>query len=119
MMQLFDQPEPLVSVGNRPSTTIAPQALALMNSPHIRDYAHAFGKQLLSAYKQSPDTAVEQGYQRAIARTPDGQELRSALDFIKAQEELYAAREPSSAVELALADFCQVLFGLNEFVYVD
>ena len=27
MMQLFDQPEPLVSVGNRPSTTIAPQAL--------------------------------------------------------------------------------------------
>ena len=40
MMQLFDQPEPLVSVGGRPSTTIAPQALAFLNSPHVRGYAH-------------------------------------------------------------------------------
>ena len=34
MMQLFDSPEPLVSSGQRPSTTIAPQALMFMNSPY-------------------------------------------------------------------------------------
>jgi hypothetical protein len=119
MMQLFDQPEPLVSVGNRPSTTIAPQALALLNSPQIRDYAHGFARQLVPAYKKSPAAAVKQGYSRAIARSPDDDELRSSLDFLSAQEKSYAAGDQSTAAELALADFCQVLFGLNEFVYVE
>jgi mono/diheme cytochrome c family protein len=119
MMQLFDQPEPLVSVGNRPSTTIAPQALALLNSPQIRDYAHAFARQLMPVYKDSPTAAVKQGYLLSIARSPDDAELRSSLDFLSAQEKSYASGDQSSAAELALADFCQVLFGLNEFVYVE
>ncbi len=119
MMQLFDQPEPLVSVGNRPSTTIAPQALALINSPQIRDYAHAFARQLAPLYRDSPAGAVKQGYSRAIARDPDEQELRSTMEFLAAQKKTYAASDESSAAELALADFCQVLFGLNEFVYVE
>ena len=75
MMQLFDQPEPLVSVGSRPSTTIAPQALAFLNSPHVRGYAHNFAKRLLPAYEKSPADAVKQGYQAAIARQPDDDEL--------------------------------------------
>jgi len=119
MMQLFDQPEPLVSVGNRPSTTIAPQALALLNSPHIRDYAHAFARQLVPVYKESPAAAVKQGYLRAIARGPDEEELHSSLGFLTAQEKSHVTSDQSSAPELALADFCQVLFGLNEFVYVE
>ncbi len=32
-MVAFDAPEPLVSQGSRPTTTVAPQALMLMNSP--------------------------------------------------------------------------------------
>ena len=119
MMQLFDQPEPLVSVGARPSTTIAPQALALLNSPQIRDYAHAFARQLLPSYKQSPESAAKEGYLRAIARGPDEEELRSSLTFLAAQEKSYSVTDQSNAAELALADFCQILFGLNEFVYVE
>jgi hypothetical protein len=119
MMQLFDQPEPLVSVGNRPSTTIAPQALAFLNSPHIRGYAHSFAKRLISEYVKSPEAAVRQGYQAAISREPDDTELASSLAFIADQEKSYAAENQRNTCELALADFCQVLFGLNEFVYVE
>ena len=90
-----------------------------MNSPYIRDYAHAFARQLVSAYKDSPATAVKQGYLRAIARDPDDEELRSSLSFLATQEKSYATDEQSNAAELTLADFCQVLFGLNEFVYVE
>jgi mono/diheme cytochrome c family protein len=119
MMQLFDQPEPLVSVGNRPSTTIAPQALAFLNSPHVRGYAHGFAKRLLSAYEKSPADAVKRGYLSAIGREPDDEELQSTLAFLAAQEKSYAASEKPDSRELALADFCQVLLGLNEFVYVE
>ena len=45
-----------------------------------------------------------------------------ALASLLAQEGLLesaAAAETSDSRERALADFCQVLFGLNEFVYVE
>jgi hypothetical protein len=119
MMQLFDQPEPLVSVGGRPSTTIAPQALAFLNSQYVRGYAHNFAKRLLSAYDKSPADAIRQAYLTAIARAPDDVELSSTLEFIAAQEQAYSASQKPDSRQLALADFCQVLFGLNEFVYVE
>jgi hypothetical protein len=119
MMQLFDQPEPLVSVGGRPSTTIAPQALAFLNSPHVRGYAHAFAKRLIAAKENSPAEAARQAYLIAIGRSPDDEELSSAVAFIAAQEKAYSADHKPDARELSLADFCQVLFGLNEFVYVE
>ena len=37
MMQLFDGPDTLTSMGNRPQTTTAPQALFFMNDPHLRN----------------------------------------------------------------------------------
>ena len=121
MMQLFDQPEPLVSVGGRPSTTIAPQALMFMNNPQVRLYAHNFAKKLLPEYEKSPAEAVKQGYLTAISRQPDDGELADAVAFLEAQQKSHAAvpEKQSQAAELALADFCQVLFGLNEFVYVE
>jgi mono/diheme cytochrome c family protein len=118
MMQLFDQPEPLVSVGGRPSTTIAPQALMFINNPQVRSYAHAFAKQLLEA-KGSPEATVRQAYLQAIAREPDADELNSATAFLAEQGKSYQADGKAQPQELALADFCQVLFGLNEFVYVE
>jgi hypothetical protein len=39
--------------------------------------------------------------------------------FLKEQRSAYTAEKKANAEALALVDFCQVLFGLNEFVYVD
>jgi hypothetical protein len=119
MMQLFDQPEPLVGVGNRPSTTVAPQALALMNSPHVRRHAQAFANQLASTANSSLSQAVERGYLTAVGRAPDSEETSLAVGFIEAQEKSYQASNKPNARTLALADFCQILFELNEFVYVE
>ena len=47
-LQVFDSPEPLASVGLRPSTTIAPQALIFMNNPRVREYAKSFAKKVIS-----------------------------------------------------------------------
>jgi hypothetical protein len=119
MMQIFDSPEPLVSVGDRPSTTIAPQALMFMNNQQVRGYAVSFAERLVTA----PDTgfapAIEQGYLLAIARPPDETERAAALAFLQEQLESYAADGHTNARELALADLCQVLLSLNEFVYID
>jgi uncharacterized membrane protein len=74
---------------------------------------------LLAADERSPADAVRQGYKSAIFREPDEEELAAAVAFLAAQQRRYSADGKSDARELALADFCQVLFGLNEFVYVE
>jgi hypothetical protein len=119
MMQLFDQPEPLVSVGHRPRTTIAPQALALMNSPHIRQAAHAFAARLAPAREEGRAAAIEQAFRIALARPPDQEERAFALAFLEAQEASYARDGQPQPASRALADLCQIFFGLNEFIYLD
>ena len=111
-MQLFDSPEPLVSQGRRPATIIAPQALHFMNNGQVRASAMELARQL----KAQPDTAaaVTLGYQTVLGRAPTSKEQRSIASFIDVQEKSYT----NNGRELALADFVQVLFGLNEFIYV-
>jgi len=128
MMVLFDAPDALSGIAERLSTTIAPQALLLLNNPLVRDCARNFGKRLETGGNSAGDApdnvsnlaaAVERGYRIALARSPSADELADAVDFLKAQLAAYQTAGKTNAHELALADLCQVLLGLNEFVYVE
>jgi len=118
MMQLFDAPEPLVSQGDRPSTTIAPQALMFLNSPQVRSYAQAFARRVTAAAAGDED-AVRVAYRMALARDPTPQELEDSRAFLDGQIASYKADGMANPGELALTDVCQVLFSLNEFVFVE
>jgi len=117
-LQLFDAPEPLVSIGERPTTTIAPQALLLMNSPHVRRYATSFAERLAGLAASSRASAVVVGYLSALSRPPSESELERTIAFVGAQERRHRDDGNEDALNLALADFCQVLWSLNEFIYV-
>jgi len=120
-MQLFDSPEPLVSQGSRPDTIIAPQALLFMNSPHIRRSATRLMEKLQDATgANEPAGGIAQGYRLALGREPTATERGAAVAFFSRQESSYAkaGRDSREARRLALIDFCQVLFGLNEFIYI-
>lgn len=119
-MVAFDLPEPLVSQSARPTTTVAPQALFLMNGPQVRDWARAFAQSIDSpgAAPDNADAAVRAAYARALGRPPGPDELREAVAFVSSQIRSYESAGKPAARSLALTDFCQVLFGLNEFAYV-
>ncbi len=116
MMQVFDAPEPLVSQGSRPSTTVAPQALTLMNSSQVREYAEGMAKRL---GRGEVGAAVNRGFQIALSRAPDAAELRENVAFIVEQMRSYEQDGVKNPRENALADFCQILMSLNEFAYVE
>ena len=118
-MQLFDAPEPLVSVGGRPSTTIAPQALLFMNNPQVRGYAQQLGAKLLPIAEKSWEEAVTLGYRTTVGRAPTAAELADTVAFLERQSASYAKQGKANGKALALADFSQVLMSLNEFVYVE
>jgi hypothetical protein len=99
-MVVFDLPEPLVSQAVRPTTTVAPQALFLMNAPQVREWAKNFAKRLES--EPTPEGKVKRAFLLALGREPNETEMNDSLLFLKAEE---------------LTDFCQVVLGLNEFAY--
>jgi len=120
-MVLFDQPEPLASVGGRPSTTIAPQALHFLNSSQVRQCAEGLARRAeeFSGKQREIAEIIRQAYRLALSRSPGDSELADAEKFIAAQAQSYGQQNKEKSRQQALVDFCQVLLGLNEFVYVE
>jgi hypothetical protein len=119
MLSLYDAPETLTSAGRRNSTTTAPQALLLINSPYIRELAQAFAARISPQSDDDLSTIVTNAFRLALNREPSKSELRAATQFIKAQQKDYEQSNSSKAKSAALADFAQAMFSLNGFIYVD
>ena len=114
LLQLFDAPDAMQSIGNRETSTVAPQALAMLNSEAVRNWAIDLSKRA----KPTPETTVEQGIQSAYeitySRVPTADEQAAMLAFIEHQSE---GREGKA--DTAFEDFCHLLLCANEFIYVD
>lgn len=123
LLQAFDGPDAQASCGRRVATTVAPQALALMNDPFIRRRAEEFARRLAQEGGSETAGRVRLAWLLAFAREPSPSELRSSMEFLEAQLSRRAARTAEAGVvdarHLALADFCQAIFAMNEFIYVD
>lgn len=123
LLQAFDKPDAQQSCARRDNTTVSPQALALMNDPFVRTVATEFATRLRQEGGQQPVDTIRLGYRLALGRSPSDQELTAAEKFLESQRHDRQQRTPQATDEVlqqqSLADFCQVLFSLNEFLYVD
>ena len=117
LMQAFDGPTAQTSCGRRDITTVAPQGLALLNDRFVRLRAEDFARRLKKEAGEEIKAEVRLAWRLAFGRDPLPDELETSFSFIEtqAQRRSRAAR----SAELALADFCQMVFAMNEFVYVD
>ena len=123
LMQAFDGPDAQASCGRRENTTVAPQALALLNDKFVRTRAINFAERVGKEAGDDPAAQARLAWQLALGREPSATELGSGVAFINAQLQERTSRKPDEAKDspqkLALADFCQAIFALNEFIYVD
>ncbi|MFP6738486.1 MAG: DUF1549 and DUF1553 domain-containing protein [Planctomycetota bacterium] len=101
--ETFDVPDAMSSRGVREKTTVATQALLLMNNEFVRKQAEHFARRLEG---KDPRIAVEEAYWLALSRKPTEEEINLSLALINSEGQ-------------SLANFCHVLFTLNEFIYVD
>lgn len=117
MLQMFDAPEAIQSIAVRPSTTVATQALALMNSPFVRQRAEKLAAAIRPKTPELLDKAIEDAYRHTLSRRPTDKESEQMLRFVRSQMDSYG--KMPRAMDLALTDVCQVLMCANEFVFVD
>ena len=123
LLQAFDKPDAQQGCGRRDNTTVAPQALALLNDQFVRDRAFEFADRLLAVSSDDAGRWIDTGYQLALGRPPRDSERKAAVAFLEAQSQRRGQRDAKAASAQvrrdALADLCQTLFSLNEFIYVD
>jgi len=119
MMLSFDAPDALAGLGRRATTTVAPQALTIMNNAQVRAWAVAFAGKVLPDDQVASEAAIQNAHRLALCRELDETELAAAVRFIEAQTAAYSAAGNPTPRRTAMADYCQILFGLNEFAYVE
>ena len=119
LFQAFDRPDLLVGCSRRQNTTVAPQAMALLNDRFVRACAGDFAKRLLAECHDDDEQLVKASFELAFSRPPSGPELESSVAFIRSQSLARQGREETDFRLEAVTDYCQSLFGLNEFIYVD
>ena len=123
LMQAFDGPDAQASCGRRENTTVAPQALALLNDKFVRARAADFAQKVATEAGSNAEAQVSLAWRLALGREPSSDEVESGKDFINAQVRERLIRDQGDpkidTQQLALADFCQAIFALNEFIYVD
>ena len=104
LFETFDQPNLINSCERRNRSTIAPQALLMMNNNFVISEAKIFAERLRREAGDQVKAQVDRAFNLALGRAPLEFERTKALEFIKSTPN-------------GLTEFCQALFNLNEFVY--
>jgi hypothetical protein len=105
---LFDVADPTASVERRTVSTVAPQALFLLNHPFALEQAKAVAKRLGTPERGQEKARIEQAYGLLYGRLPEAAETQIGVAFLS-----------KGALEQAWQDYCHVLLCANEFMYVD
>ena len=119
LVEVFDCPVTVVSSPNRATSTVSPQALALMNNEFVLEQAKFFAERVTTEAGADANKQITRAFQIALHRKPSKQEQEWSLNFLKSQMDGYSQRKHERPDAAALRDFCHALLNLNEFLYVD
>jgi hypothetical protein len=119
LAEVFDCPVTVVSAPSRATSTVSPQALALMNNEFVLGQAKFFADRVTAEAGADVNKQIVRAFQIALNRKPSAQEQEWSLNFLKLQTDGYAKRKEERPETAALRDFCHAIINLNEFLYVD
>jgi hypothetical protein len=105
IFEAFDKPDSNASCPRRNVSTIAPQALLLLNADDSVVAARHLAESIQKQTDSDRHAAIELAYRHILNRKPSADDVRDAEQFLTSDS--------------ALADLCLALFNLNEFVYLD
>ena len=104
MFEAFDQPDMVSSCSRRTRSTVAPQALLLMNNAEVLLQSKHFAQRIAVEAGHDPGAQVDRAFELALSRKPTESERSKALEFV-------------GTTPTGLVDLSQTLFNLNEFLY--
>ena len=100
--ETFDLPDQNITAAYRNTSTVAPQALTLMNNPFVLGQAQLFARRVVEQAPYDVDRQVDLVYRTALARAPAPDEATLARRLV---------------ADGSLEDLTHVVFNLSEFLY--
>ena len=121
MLNAFDAPSMEPNCEQRVSSTVATQSLALLNSEFMREQSVAFAKRVLATAEKPADAAnlVQTAWKLALSNEPSSAELQALEKHYQLQLQEYQAKKVKAPRQEALTSLCHVLFGTNQFLYIE
>jgi hypothetical protein len=121
LLESFDLPPMGPNCVDRPVSTVATQALHLLNDAGIRQLASDFAARVRMEAGEEQSAQIERACRLAWGRGPAADERREALATLAdLQSEWRRQGKPEKeASQLALADYCLALFNSAAFLYID
>lgn len=108
---LFDAANPDSSTEKRVTSTVAPQALLLLNHPWMQDQARHFAERLVREHPEGDAARIERAYHLLFGRKPKDAELSVAQAIVRGADPAVASA--------GWVDLAHVLLCSNEFIYID
>ncbi len=121
VFQAFDFPDPAVVSGQRSSTTVAPQALFMMNGDLMSGSSKQLAARLLTRTGWDDEQRVRAGYDIVYGRPPTQLEIGDWLSFVAQYTAALDGRDVDPATQRLQTwqAVCRVLLSSNEFIYVE
>jgi hypothetical protein len=114
LFEVFDFADINQPIGQRTTSTVAPQALFLMNNPQVIAQART-AAELVLAHASTTQQRVILAYQRSLSREPSSTELKKATDFLEAGA---SGNDSPEDIRDAWARLIQVLWATPEFRFL-
>jgi hypothetical protein len=121
VFQAFDFADPSVLVARRDATTVAPQALFMLNSQLTADASAALAAALLSRSDLDDAGRMRALYERCYGRPASDADVQRMTGFIQRYAAAAAAQSLATddARSKAWQALCRSVMAANEFVYVE
>jgi hypothetical protein len=116
-LENFDFPAMNPNCVERRDSTVAPQALHLLNNGMVQQLSEDFARRLQREAGADPTKQIERAYLVALGRSPTDAERRLALESL-GRFALAWSGKPDVNLK-ALASYCHALMNSAGFVYVD
>lgn len=117
ILSVFDFPHPSEITGARPHTTVATQALFLMNSPFVKYQAGRLAERLAKEAADEP-ARIKRLYMLAVGRPAEADEIETARAFLdQCAQDLAAQSDPETGRSAAWAQLCHAVLGSNTFLF--
>ena len=111
MMTVFDSCDTTAPTGRRDVSTVAPQALTLLNNTWVHEESRAMAQRVVAS-GPTTEFRVNTAWRIAFARTPSATENQAAIDYVE-----HSRSDGDDLV--AWSALCHTLINTNEFIYVD
>ncbi len=103
-METFDLPENSTSCARRTSSTVAPQALSLMNGSVAVEAARTLADRVRREVGEKPELQIRHAFRLTLLRAATPVEIERSASLMRLH---------------GLTALCRALLNLNEFAYVD